>query len=694
MNLSDLVDPKELQRVLAEHQNPDEATDALLRRIMESNPDGFVAWLDHLQATRPKEHAALIAKLNAPATLLELSGYENWLRNLGPHTYTKDFAWFHHDLWHWYWPITQKLRRGLAIDIHDMTYLAIWARGQGKSSNAEWLAIAEGCLVGTGFVLYVCGTAEQAEGHVEAIRERLEAETQLTRTYPGMAKPGGRNASYYGEHKQYGWRQDYLMTANGWAIRPVGLDKAIRGLKRGDQRVTLIILDDIDDDDDSIDVILKKERRLAKKILPTGTARTKKVFAQNLIHSNSVLNRIHTRTTDMLTLRRGDVAVPAFDPFDKAMDIVHEQTPRGPQHTIKGGTPVWSGMNREECQAFMNDSGYDAWLAEYQHDFSAEQEERVLPEYDDRIKRIHVITWSQFCAKYYPDRDNPPKRIPGYWPSSLGMDIGYTVEHLTAATWLTRAPENAPLTGAIFRYRGKTFNGVSINKIGQALEAVMWPARLPFYAGERSLVQQQLCSHEKKGERLILNQEFTFAFQPCDKDKWSGVPQWRHYLLPDKKQPHPFHQDKQLEDGTWDLGRPAWFDIVDDDQFESPRDDRGLRTHRDQAFTWRMKKIKVTESGVTQEIPLKINDDANDGTRMLIVGMGPPVIEKTHEEKVIDKIPEAYRWENLKKRSDISPEQAEMSFRRARARAEKLVGGKYDMPVTDDFGQVIEEMPY
>lgn len=689
MNLSDLVDPKELQQVLAEHQNPDEATDALLRRIMERNPEGFVQWLDHLQETKPKEHAALIAKLNAPATLLELSGYENWLRNLGPHTFTGEFGWFHHDLWQWYWPITQQLRRGLPIDLEDTTYIAPWGRGMGKSSHAEWLAIAEGCLVGKGFVLYTCGTAEQAEAHVEAIRERLEAESQLREKYPGMARPSGKGG-YLGEHRQYGWRQDYLMTANGWAIRPVGLDKAIRGLKRGDMRVTLIILDDIDDDDDSIDVIMKKERRLAKKILPTGTARTKVAFTQNPIHSNSVQNRILTRVTGMLALRRGGVLVKAFDDIQ----IEFRQTERGPRHVIVGGTAVWPGMDMKECQAFLDRSGYDAFMAEYQHDFSAEQEERVLPEYDDRVKRLHVITWSQFCAKYYPERDNPPRRIPGYWPCSLGMDIGYTVEHLTAATWLTRAPENAPLTGAIFRYRGKTFSGVSINKIGQALEAAMWPARPPYYAGERSMIQQQLCSHEKKGERLILNQEFSFAFQPCDKDKWSGIPQWRHYLLPDKKQPHPFHQDKQLEDGTWDLGRPAWFDIVDDDQFEAPRDDRGLRTHRDQAFTWRMKKIKVTESGVTQEIPLKINDDANDGTRQLIVGMGPPVIEKTREEKIIDQIPEAYRWENLRKRSDISPEQAEMSFRRARERAEKLVGGRHDMPTVDDYGQVIEEMPY
>jgi len=687
MNLRDLVDPAELQRVLAEHSNPDEATDALLRRIMQSNPEGFVAWLDHLKETRPEEHAKLIAKLNAPATLLELSGYENWLRNLGPRTFTGEFGWFHHDLWQWYWPITNQLRRGQKVDTEDTTYIAPWGRGMGKSSNAEWLAIAEGCLVGTGFVLYVCGAAEQAESHVEAIRERLEAEAKLRDTYPGMAKPSGKGG-YLGEHRQYGWRQDYLMTANGWAIRPVGLDKAIRGLKRGDTRVTLIILDDIDDDDDSIDVILKKERRLAKKILPTGTARTKVVYAQNLIHSNSVLNRIHTRITDMLALRRGDIAVKAFDDIQ----IEFRQTERGPRNLIVGGKPVWPAIDMAECQAFLDRSGLDAFNAEYQHDFSAEETERVLPEYDDRVKRAHVITWSQYLAKYYRDRDNPPKRVPAYWPCALGIDIGFTPEHLTASTWITRAPENAPLTGSIFRYRGKTFSGVSINRIGVALKMAMWPAREPFYKGEFAQIIQQLSSHEKKGERLILNGEMGFAFQPCDKEKMSGISQWRHYLQIDKKKPHPFHEDKKLEDGTWDIGCPAWFDIVDDDQFDAPRDDRGLRTHRDQAYTWKYKKIKVTESGVTTEQPMKIADDTNDSTRMLIVAMGPPVIEKTREERIVDHIPLAYRWENLRKRTDLDEAQKEMSFNYVRARAEKIVGGKYDAPPTDPFGQVLEEI--
>jgi hypothetical protein len=525
-----------------------------------------------------------------PGILDEIKGYEHWLKKAGPHSFTGDFSWFHKDMWDWYWPITDMQSSGKPLNLEDLTYLAIWGRGLGKSTNAEWLAITEGCMVGKGFVLYVCGTAEQSEAHVEAIRERLESESELLKMYPGMRKPAGKGG-FVGEHKQYGWRQDYLMTANKWAIRPVGLDKAIRGWKRGDSRVSMIILDDIDDDDDSPEVISKKERRISKKILPMGTARTKVVFAQNLIHSNSVLNRIHTRQTDILTLRKGDQPIKAFD----ELEIESVQTDQGPRWVITKGKPTWPFIDMAECQSFLDRSGRDAFLAEYQHDFSGEQDDRVLPEYDDRVLRLHVITWSQYEAMY------GHRRIPSDWPCDAGLDIGYTTGHKSAWTFLTKAPEWAELTGSIFRYRGRTFTGVGIDEQAVAVRRDMWP-------GEN--IQREFMSHEKLGERMVLNSKHGWHFHPCESAKTAGIPQWRHYLVCDRTQAHPFHRDERMPDGLWKLGRPSWFDIVDDDQLIAPRDDRGLKTHRDQAYHWKMRKVEETKSGMTVEQPMKANEDS------------------------------------------------------------------------------------
>lgn len=643
---------------------PEFSTDQTLQFIRTCTPQQLDQLLKWLQVNQPENYKKVVSYLQSHrGYLTEIKGYEAWLKAMGPHSFTGDFSDFHRDIWDWYWPLTESQRSGRAMDLEDLTYFAIWGRGLGKSTMAEWLAIAEGCLIGKGFVLYVCGTAEQAEAHTEAIRDRLETEGQLHQAYPGMRKPAGKGG-YTGEHKQYGWRQDYLMTANGWAIRPVGLDKAIRGWKRGDTRVSLIILDDIDDDDDSPEVILKKERRIAKKILPMGTARTKVVFAQNLIHSNSVLNRMHTRQTDILALRKGDVPIKSFESI---------QIERGIRNKITGGVPTWPHIDMAECQSFLDRSGYDGFMAEFMHDFSGEQSDRVLPEYDDRILRLHVITWSQYEAKY------EMRRIPSDWPCDAGLDIGYTTGHKSAWTFLSKAPQWVDLAGSIFRYRGRTFTGVGIDEQAVAVRRDMWP-------DER--IEREFMSHEKLGERMVLNDKHGWHFNPCDSAKTAGVPQWRHFLRADRAKPHPFHRDEKGADGMWKLGRPSWFDIVDDDQLIAPRDDLGLKTHRNQAYNWKMRKVEETKSGMTVEQPMKADEDSCDSTRALTAGtsFGPTEAGMTPEQKLQALIPAGYHKQELQKRTDIHPEQRAMTGEFVQYLAQRTMNLKRP-PLVDEFGQ-------
>jgi hypothetical protein len=127
---------------------------------------------------------------------------------------------------------------------------------------------------------------------------------------------------------------------------------------------------------------------------------------------------------------------------------------------------------------------------------------------------------------------------------------------------------------------------------------------------------------------------------------------------------------------------------VDDDQFHSPRDDKGLKTHRDQAYNWKYRKVKITESGQTVEQPMKIADDTNDSTRQLLTRLGPPVLPLTQEEKVRNAIPKGYDWPSLQKKvasGIILPEQAQMTAEYAFRRAERFVG-KRTMPLVDEYG--------
>jgi hypothetical protein len=125
-------------------------------------------------------------------------------------------------------------------------------------------------------------------------------------------------------------------------------------------------------------------------------------------------------------------------------------------------------------------------------------------------------------------------------------------------------------------------------------------------------------SHEKAGERMVLNREYELNFGECRFGKEDGLPQWRTLLRPDKRQPHPFHRDNKNENDIYELGRPNFFFVVDDDQLSAPRNDRGLAVHRSQIATWKRRKVQLTNTGLADAQPLKFADDAMDSVRMIL----------------------------------------------------------------------------
>lgn len=545
--------------------------------------------------------------------------WRTWLRTVGPRTFTGSFAPFHEEFWDWFWLHAQKRKAGIPLTDDESVFLAIWARGQGKSSNVEWAAIAEGALIGNGYVLYVSGTEALAEEHVAAIRDRIEAD-EIGKYYPNLANPK------LGKHgNQRGWRQNFLITQSGWAIRPVGLDVGVRGGRVGDQRPTLIILDDVDTHDDSPLVVAKKLATISRAILPGGNRAGALVLgAQNLIHRNSVFNQIVTRKTSVLSRRIISGPYPAF----KDLEIEHRQTEQGPRNVIVGGTPTWGDFDLAACQKFLDDSGMEAFYAEYQHDFTASEQDRVIPFYDESL---HVITWSQFESIF------GARRIPSHWLCEVGHDVGFTKGHLSAWTWIATSAQNSRLPGLRFRYRGLTFTGVGIDEQAEQVKRAMWK-------GEN--VQRWRMSHEALSERMSYQAKHRFPFQACDSAKTAGIQQWNHYLRVDRSKPHPFHQDVETESG-YKLGCPAWFDVVDDDQLIAPRDDRGLATHRRQTISWRYRPDILGVGGMSKNEPMKADEDTCDSTRMITSNWGPSALPLTEDEELERDLPKSLRRESL-----------------------------------------------
>ncbi len=555
-----------------------------------------------------------------PALALE-ADWRTWLPAVGTRTFTGSFAPFHCEFWDWYWGITKKRRRGEPLTDEETVFLAVWARGFAKSSSVEWAAIAEGALVGSGFVLYVSGTQALAEGHVQAIRERIESE-DIARYYPHLANPQvGRHGN------QYGWRQDFLRTAGGWSIRPLGLDVGVRGGRVGDMRPSLIIFDDVDDHTDSPLVVQKKLDTIARSIIPAGTRGTVILGAQNLIHRNSCFNQILTRRTSILSQRIVSGPYPAFE----GLEIEQRIAESGTRNVITAGRPTWADFDLAACQKFLDDSGLESFLAEYQHDFSAIEAGRVLPEYDEAL---HVITWSEFASVY------GARQIPQHWRRDVGHDVGFTDGHLSAWTWITTAAANSRMPGLRFRYRGMTFTRPLLDEMAEAVLARM--------AAEGEVpddIQRWRMSHEAKSERDTYRAKFGLPFIACNSGKTAGLAQWRHYLRPDRSKPHPFREDERGPDGLYRLGCPGLFDVVADDQLDAPVDDYGLAVHRRQASSWRYAPDRLSVTGVMETLPMKADEDSADATRMITAEWGPgehPLTEREQEELAL---PETLRAE-------------------------------------------------
>lgn len=645
----------------------------LLRSLLTLPKEKQEEWERNLRASSPKDLEKVLLYLKShPAAPHEAQGYEHLLRRLGQKTFTRPFAPIQHRFWEWNWNALQKVQDGEALEPREKVGFLPWPRETGKSSTVEWACILEGALLKLGYVIYLCGKLSQAIDHVVAIRDRIESE-KVAELYPWLGKPK------LGTHgNKFGWGQEFLMTSGGWAIRPVGADVAMRGGKAINIRPTLIVPDDYDELDDSPHVVEHKEHMLTRAILPMGDANTRVLVPQNPIHANSVVNRMLTGASLALAIRTvfgefNDDGSPSPRPIPAVRGLVYEvrQSDEGPYSEITQGESNWPGISVVDWNATLNRVGPEAFKAEYQHDMTVAQEERVLPEYDDRNLRLHVITWSQYEAKY------GQRRIPSDWPCDVGLDIGYTGSHKSAWTFTTKVPAAYELAGSIFRYRGRTFTGIGIDEQAVSVRSELWPDEQ---------VEVHLMSHEKLGERLVLNQKHGWHFQPCDSAKTAGIAQWRHFLRPDRSQPHPFHRDEKDVNGLWRLGRPAWFDIVDDRQFHAPTDDHGLKRHRDGAFNWRQVPVKLTDKGLSVEQPAKMDDDENDSTRMCLVRFGPVGKAMTQAQRVEAIIPSGYHRRELAQTRH--PNDAQMTTELVEWLAKKAVAQKKP-PLVDQWGQPV-----
>jgi phage terminase large subunit-like protein len=266
-----------------------------------------------------------------------------WCRAKFAHVTVYPFADFHERMWEW--------GEGLIPGVRPQPHIEILGRGLGKSTTAELICARAGSKLSRRFVLYVCGSQEQADEHVASIASLFET--------MGVERAVGK----YGHSK--GWRRNQLRTANGFNVAAYGLDAGIRGVKIDQYRPDLIILDDLDNGEDSLKTIEKKVRAVTKKILPTGSADCAILGVQNAIHEDSIFSQLSDGRADFLHDRYVSPMEPAVRGL--AYEIVPNPDGRN-RYKITAGEASWAGKPLSVCEQEINDFGLRAFLEECQHD--------------------------------------------------------------------------------------------------------------------------------------------------------------------------------------------------------------------------------------------------------------------------------------------------------------------------------------
>lgn len=315
------------------------------------------------EAMRSARTPELARAVMAEFTRLLESRYELWIRYFFPNHVVHDLADHHHSLWRWVWSIEDGRRVEPRVDI--------WSRGGAKSTTAELATASLGARRRRRYVLYVCGTQDQADEHVANLATLLESE-RFVLHYPDVARP---HVGLHGGRR--GWRRNRLSSASGFTVDAVGLDTAMRGVKVDADRPDLLVLDDVDDVADSALVTSKKVARVTRSLFPTGAEHYTILAIQNLVIPNGVMARIAGVARDVESgeiLSTAHVCGPI--PAVRDLQLEQRQDPPDPETgeakirwVITDGEPTWpAGQSLERCQNQIADWGKNAFLIEAQHE--------------------------------------------------------------------------------------------------------------------------------------------------------------------------------------------------------------------------------------------------------------------------------------------------------------------------------------
>jgi hypothetical protein len=575
----------------------------------------------------------LPANTNPRSAHDHLTGDE-WAKYYYPHLFTRPFAFYQTDFWHWIDEIEP--------DKYYRPRIECEPRGVGKSTNAEaavvkLVAQKKRCMVG-----YVSLNEEKAGKHFNSIKSMLESD-RLLKDYP-HCKPKVQKLRDTAES----WSRDAIVTESEAMVVPLTLLGSSRGWKSASgKRFDFIVLDDIDALGQSADFTKKLIELLKGEILAAGDDNTVVLMPQNLIYRDSICAQILDHRADILSDRIFCGAYPLLKWYDAEKIDLEDGAKKW---VITAGEPFDNAVPVAYAEKLLNKFGKATFDRECQQEVWKVEDDKDFREWNEQMHLITVSEFRRVMESYNEPVWNHSReclQIPQRWNVGIGMDWGTTREHPTGVAFVARPSQMSPFKDCHFVFGEvvlpkfpldsfETPEMVSPGRVATAIDSF-----LKQWNVSESMVEMRLMSHEASAAlatmAIDLKDDVKQFFAKWKAKKGSGVPQIQNLLEIDKKKPQPFRRNPKTNEQL--QGRPRIYFIVEDRQGALGIDASG----------------KVYVSGATDskglararfEMPLyshrntgkeKIDDDWVDGFRGLMNLFGVDSDPKTEEEEIEDR---------------------------------------------------------
>lgn len=156
----------------------------------------------------------------------------------------------------------------------------IGPRGSAKSTHAaECFPLYCICEKLEQYILLISDTSDQANKHLDVIREELSSNEKIAERYPDV----------FGEGPE--WNNNAIETRSGVAVEALGSGKKIRGRRFKNFRPSLIILDDPEGDEAAFSPTIREHRRnwFLKGVTKAGEPKTNILVIGSKIHAECLV---------------------------------------------------------------------------------------------------------------------------------------------------------------------------------------------------------------------------------------------------------------------------------------------------------------------------------------------------------------------------------------------------------------------